>query len=123
MSGYFSEWKTQIYSYNRQGGWLRLRQEFPGVIPFLTASPIEPGNTSSAGALFPVLMGQEQNKHGLYLRTKAGNLQFAALSGASDCGERLEAALPQETVKARTGSEAENDKAQKFFLQIALSGA
>jgi hypothetical protein len=96
LRGYFPEWKTQIYSYDRNGGWLRLRQEFSGVIPWFTAAPIEPETTSSAGTLFPVLTGWEKQTLGFYVRTRAGAAQFAAIDTTSNCSGNVRSALARQ---------------------------
>ena len=79
QDGYFPRWSTRIYRYDRVSGRLVLRQEIAGMIPHLVPAPIEPGTTSSAGFLFPVLTGKENGRLGLYVRAKTGGAKFVPL--------------------------------------------
>lgn len=83
--GYFPEWQTEIYAYDKAAGTLALRQSIPGAIPFLAAASVENGTASSAGTLFPVLSGRENATLGLYVKAKAGGVQFAPLALSSRC--------------------------------------
>ena len=70
----------------------------------------EPETSSSSGTLFPVLASREREKLGLYLRTRAGAVQFVAIDATPQCEAGVPRALtPQrETLRPSANSKRGN---------------
>lgn len=76
---YFTEWRTEIHGWNPRTGELNLRQSIDAGIPYLVAGFRPQDVSTSSGYSYPVLVGSQVGKTGLYIVTPDKRVEHVAL--------------------------------------------